>query len=87
MVDLFIFDVQALEAGRLMEWVKLCEKAGLEVGYVLQWTAFDVRKGVKGLEAKIGGLREGRKICEVLSARSVKEWSWEGYCREVKCGR
>jgi hypothetical protein len=67
-----------------VEWVRLCEKLGLEVGYVLQWTASDVRKVVKGLEHAVGGYREGRKILQALGAKSVKTWSWEAYSKELK---
>jgi hypothetical protein len=87
-VNLFVFDVQGLNVPKLVEWVKLCEKVGLEVGYVLQWTAFDGQKLLKGVEAAVGSFREGRKITQALRAKSVKGWSWEGYCRELKeCGR
>ncbi|EGP90670.1 unnamed protein product [Zymoseptoria tritici ST99CH_3D1] len=86
-VNLFVFDPQALNVQSLVEWVKLCEKTGLEVEYVLQWNAFDVKTLVKGVEGAVGGFREGGKIVKALKTKSVGGWSWEGYCKEVKQGR
>lgn len=82
-VNLFLFDVKALEARRLLQWVQLCENIGLEVCYVLQWTAHDINQ-VKEIEAVIGGYREGRKIVKSLTAQSVGGWNWERYMKGLR---
>lgn len=82
-VNLFMFDIKALEAQRLLEWVRLCETIGIQVSYVLQWTAHDVSQ-FRGIEAAIGGYREGKKIIKALSAKSIKAWTWEKHIADLK---
>lgn len=82
-VNLFLFDVKALEARRLLQWVQLCETIGLEVSYILQWTAHDIDQ-MKEIEGVIGGYREGKKILKSLSAKSIAGWNWESHVAGLK---
>lgn len=82
-INLFMFDAKALEAQRVLDWVRLCETIGIEVSYVLQWTAHDVNH-FKSVYAGIGGYREGNKILRALTAKSITGWSWESYMADLK---
>lgn len=82
MINLFLFS-KALEAQRVLQWVQLCEKVGLQVSYVLQWTAHDVNH-LKEIDAVIGGYREGKKIVKALSASSVLNWNWATHTSNLK---
>ncbi|CZT19697.1 uncharacterized protein RCC_05549 [Ramularia collo-cygni] len=83
LVNLFLFDVKALDAQRLLQWVQLCETIGLEVSYVLQWTAHDINQS-KEIEVVIGDYREGRKIVKALTAKSSVAWNWDKYTSNLK---
>jgi hypothetical protein len=82
-VNLLMFDVKALETQRLLEWVRLCETIGIQVSYVLQWTAYDVNQ-FKDVYAGIGEYREGKKILKAVAGKSIKGWSWERHVSDLK---
>ena len=84
-VNLFMFasTVTVEAAENLMKWIRCCEKIGIELSYVFQWTTVDMRQ-FKSMEGAIGGTVEGRKILAAIGSRNVKAWSWEGYQAGLK---
>lgn len=87
-VNLFMFasTITVEAAENLMEWIRCCEKTGIELSYVFQWTTMDMRQ-FKAMKGAIGGTVEGRNILGAIGSRNVKAWSWEGYQADLKEGR
>ncbi|KAK4505762.1 hypothetical protein PRZ48_003727 [Zasmidium cellare] len=69
MVKLFVFGCGGEGVRRLVEWVGLMEKIGLEVGYTVEWSGLEGGQ-VRSMEGVVGGAREGKKI-----VRALREWS------------
>lgn len=59
----------------MVEWAHLCESLGLRVRYVAYWTSSSIPQCLNLLR----GSREGRKILDVLGARSIQTWTWEKF--------
>lgn len=71
--QLFVRDVGKEEANNLRDWLDVCDRTGIEVGYVLNWTRFSL-SDFRCLEIVLQGHRECPKIWRSLGAPSVS-WS------------
>ncbi|KAK5122752.1 hypothetical protein LTR85_003667 [Meristemomyces frigidus] len=75
--QLFVLNVGKEETSNLRDWLDVCDRTGIEVGYVLNWTSFSL-SDFRCLEIVLQGHRQCPKIWRSLGAPSTAQMFLHG---------